>query len=1230
MTADAGRLRRRRRLLIRLLIVVAVIGVLATGAAVWLHQALPRIAAREIGRLLNARVETGAIDLCLDGSVSVAGLVVRPKQEESRYDNTILRAENIYARFDRRSLLSLSPRVTDLRLEDFLLDVQLDLNTGRWNVGTLRLNASSGQGGGIPTINLLRGKLRYCKISGAQQEVVMSIPIEARFGREAEGDPGYSFEIKTAKLSGGYGDSRLSGHWRPYAIREGPGYALPEPAELTLAGGLSSADIPSLERAWAIDVLAADLTYDRSGNYTMDLRLKDLHGKHAPEVDALRFLAPGAEKAGLLRNLQEFFAEYQPTGTVGSITIRASGNLPKWQDSEIEGKLICKDVSICDSDFPYRIDHLSGELEFTQSSLHLNRLVGKHGAVEVHIDGWTRESGGDRQYQYQITSRNMVLDQALYAALNSNEKRLWDALRPTGMVGVDYRLTRTSPTDKRLYMSVGLNDVTATFQGFPYPLTGLTGTLFFDRNSIAISDVVSRAGNRQVRLNGKVTEPTVGKPNYYLSVDAKDVPLDATLRDALPVRYRELFHRFDLSGSADIRARVFSREDVNEATETKAVATEDPNNAGRSGSEDAPRVSFLAEISCRNSSLKLPSSQLSAERRPASLGDAAPVGRSPSSEVQPLILSDITAEATITPESVSLRKLEGRHGRSPVAMNGGLLFGPGDKLKQCRMKITAQQVPVNEALIGLLPASLTQQAAAFHLEGDVDLVVNVEQADGNEPPGCTVVMNCLGDRISHERFAYPLRDVRGTVTFTKDGLVVRNLTARPDDGGLKPEGTGPEAADGAALRPPSSVLRVDGSATVARGGLEKGTFTLKATDLLFTESLARALPKTLAGPYRELSPQGPFDLDVTTLKVSQAAADETLVEFGGKADLKTCRVKVSNASMEFLGVLEAEGSYSTKHGLSRGRTRLAAERLVVKGKAITHADIGTIYDPNTRNWTATNFTGDCYGGRLLGDLVVKLPQDKGLTTENGLPSSAVPSSSSGLEYQLQVALQDVDLQRFLAAGGRTDGGEQKSGETELLSSVLRSASSTSSGTMDASLSLLGRVGDSQPAVSSAGASGAGPVAHNEAAGRRGICRIHVANMQVGKVSPLGTVLSVLRLSEPTDYTFERMLIDSYIRGDKLLIPKIDLSGRNAAFAGSGTMDFPTEEINLTLTGRSHRVAATGPSVLQSLTESLSGAVVRMEVTGKASSPRVQTKTLPLIEDSLRILGTPEENKKPKK
>ncbi|MBM4025254.1 MAG: hypothetical protein FJ280_07585, partial [Planctomycetes bacterium] len=382
--------------------------------------------------------------------------------------------------------------------------------------------------------------------------------------------------------------------------------------------------------------------------------------------------------------------------------------------------------------------------------------------------------------------------------------------------------------------------------------------------------------------------------------------------------------------------------------------------------------------------------------------------------------------------------------------------------------------------------------------------------------------------------------------------------------------------------------------------------------------------------YRELAPEGSFDLDLTTLQVSRdrdadtgggGAEGEILVEFAGRMNLgpgggkrtvppagsarRPCRLKVSGSPMELSGVLETKGSYHTKRGFDGGRARLAAERLVVRGKTITDMNLEAIYDPNTRTWTAADFVGRCYGGKLLGNLQVG-------------PSLALRPSSrtsdAGPEYVLQVAFNDVDLQQFLLAG-RQPAGAEKGGGREL-------PPAASSGTMDAWLSLNARMGE--------GFAGEGTPLPGAAAPRpQGIVYVDIANMQVGKVSPLGTVLSVLRLNEPTDYTFERMLIDACIRGDKLLIPKLDLSGRNTAFAGAGTMDLPSEEMSLTLTARS-RHAAAGPSVLQSLTEGLGGAVVRIEVTGTAGSPRVQTKALPVLEDSLRLLGTPQEGKKGKK
>jgi len=61
---------------------------------------------------------------------------------------------------------------------------------------------------------------------------------------------------------------------------------------------------------------------------------------------------------------------------------------------------------------------------------------------------------------------------------------------------------------------------------------------------------------------------------------------------------------------------------------------------------------------------------------------------------------------------------------------------------------------------------------------------------------------------------------------------------------------------------------------------------------------------------------------------------------------------------------------------------------------------------------------------------------------------------------------------------------------------------------------------------------------------------------------------------------------------------------------------------LNLTARGRRLVGNEPTFLGSLTESLGQAVVRIEVTGNINDPKVETKTLPVVKDSLKILGTP--------
>jgi hypothetical protein len=1109
----AGRRQRRRRILRRGLIVLGGLVLAGVVMIVWAARALPRIASTEISHLTNTRVDMGAFHFHRDGSVSIDGLVVWPQQRRPSEDDAILRARNVRVRFDRRSLLRLAPRLTEIRVEDFLFDAQLDWDTGRWNLSDLRIhkprNTSAGQ---LPDLILQGGKLRYSKASGEQSEVVMSVPIEAQFRSVEEPRRRYAFEIKTARLAGGYGESHLEGYWRP--------------GELVLTGGLSSTDIPSLERAWAADVIAAQLTYDDQDDYKLNLRIRDAHNKHSPEVDAFRAIVPAAlGQSGPLATLQSFFARYRPSGTVGQVTVDAQGNLSRLAQSEITGVVVCDDVSVCDRKFPYAIDHLAGRLDFTQATLLVNRLSGKHGDVDLVIDGWSRGYGEDRQSQYRVTSDNMVLDETLYAALQPEQKRLWDAFKPTGTVSVDYRLIRTSATERRKYASMELHQVAATYEKFPYPLEGLTGHLYFDNESIIATDVESQANGCRIKVDAKVTQRRSPSPIYYISVDGNDVPLDSVLAKALPDSYRRLYKEFDANGTADVHATVFT--------------TGDANNVGP--------LSFFADVAATMSSLT-----------PARL---------------PLTLSNTSAELSITPESLSVKKLVGQYGNSPVAVTGGVRLGGDNTPEQIQLKMTAREAPVDGGLVELLPEPLKQRVAAFDAHGNVNLAIDVTKVDASSPVDYTVAVECLGDSIRHQRFAYPLQDVRGKITMRPGKVVFDGIEARPDV-----EGAGD----------PSAAIRVDGHLDLADEDTDLGSFLISARNVPFTPELGAALPGEFPALYCDLSPGGRFDLELEVPCISRTTQGKRRLDFHGNVDLQACSLNFSGAAGELTGGLSIEGAYDTGAGLSGGHMKLDARQFTIQDRAITDLKADVAFDPGTRTWAARDFIGDCYGGRVLGSLQVGRMEDQGGRMEGEAQPSAssiVSPPSTGLEYVLCVAFSGVDLQEFLAAGA-ADG----------------TGGDYGSGVMNASLSLGARIGDRSS--------------------RRGICTVDVADMQVGKVSPLAGVVSVLQLNEPTEYTFDRMWIESCLKRDTLLIQKFDMAGKNTAFTGSGMMDMSSRQVELMLTARGRRVATAEPTVLQSLAEGLGGAVVRVEVTGDVGNPRVVTKTLPVIEDSLKILGTP--------
>ena len=986
-------------------------------------KALSRIAIAQIAELTNTEIDAKLVDFNRDGSVIIEELVVRPGQE-NEYNDTILTAKKVYARFSMGSLLLLRPKLKEIRVKDFVFDAQYDVDANRWNIACLQFTPTKNRFGKIPVIRLEKGILKYSKVSNGQFKVISSLPVDAVFGPAEDPENGYSFDLTTAQRST-FGKNRMTGFFKPGMI--------------TLTGGISSTNIAAFERSWAIDVLAVEFTYDQSDSYSLKLRIKELRSTRRPIDGAVFFEEPSfLKKTRLFSTLQRFFNRYNPAGQA-DIDLEVRGNLREFDQSMVAGKVYCRDVAILDRKFPYFIENIEGQIDFTEKSVLLNNLRGWHRDVKLFFNGWSKDFGPNYKCEIRTTSDNMALDNDLYNALSNKQKKVWSIFSPSGVAEIDYCFTHQLQTNEKKILKIKPINVEAVYCHFPYPLKNVTGTLSFERGSTTISNVVSQFDGRKIVLNGKVTPHGTSQPTYDISIDADNIPLDSTLVAALPDEQKDFCSRLSSDGT------------------------------------------------------------------------------------------------------IRIKKLASR-------------FWSANKSRQLcySVSIQSQGVQLNNNLFSLLPITFQRIVSEVQPEGQINLNINLSKDDTNNYPDYKITIDCLNNSVNIEKFPYPLKDVTGSLIITKNGVEFQGIAA---------------TAGSLQIAPNVSTIKVDGQIAVDGDILSNGQFEVRANDISLDKRLGVALPQKLRPFYLKLEPAGQFDLDLKNLRIFNDQRGEKQIDFTGAIKLKDCSFNSSVDISELNGVLKIKGSYKTEIGLCGLQTNLIAESLKIEDKALTaiKADIG--YEPNEQIWSAKNLVADCYDGRFMGAFELK------------------QTPNAEWDYLLQTSFDNIDLKRFLhnAKNGKTNGNGWRT-----------------SGKMRGAFSLNSNIGDDCT--------------------RLGKCRLQITDMQVGKLSPLAKLLQVLKLTEPTDYAFDQMLVDSYIRGDNVFFEKFDLSGDAIAFNGSGRLDLQNYNIDLTLTARGQRLANAEPSVLQSLTEDLGRGVVRMDITGSVYDPQVETKTLPIIGESLGIIG----------
>lgn len=212
--------------------------------------------------------------------------------------------------------------------------------------------------------------------------------------------------------------------------------------------------------------------------------------------------------------------------------------------------------------FPYRVDNLTGKLDFDGRDWDFTELRGTHGDALLSAEGRYITSTGNSDLQLSVTTREAPIDESLRIALPEHLKKLWQEFSPGGKIRqmvTNVRMTKGQPVRITL-PQIQIDEGTANLRMFPYELTGIRADYAFADGLLTVNSFDARHGSTSVKLEGTVrTEPNGDWRTTLSKLSAKNLVTDASFQRALSPGLRSVFSAFgqdqilNLAGFLELR-----------------------------------------------------------------------------------------------------------------------------------------------------------------------------------------------------------------------------------------------------------------------------------------------------------------------------------------------------------------------------------------------------------------------------------------------------------------------------------------------------------------------------------------------------------------------------------------------------------------------------------------------------------------------------------------------------
>jgi hypothetical protein len=381
----------------------------------------------------------------------------------------------------------------------------------------------------------------------------------------------------------------------------------------------------------------------------------------------------------LPRSLQEQWYKYRPAGEVDA-DVQLAFDGRKWQP---EVAVRCLNVSFTHHKFPYRLDHGKGTVGLTNDRLQMN-LTAYSGGEPVRLTGESVHPFSEPTGWFEAKGDGIPLDESLLAALPEKSSEVVRALQPRGTVNFYLRMWRDKPQDRlHEHLVVAANQCSIRYEKFPYPLSGIRGTLEMFDGAWTFRNLEGNNDKARVTCEGRLTPGFQGN-ELVLNLVGHDVALNEDLRGALSPHLQQVWHDLRPRGEVDLSAEVHFLSDTKKTS-----------------------VTVRARPQAENASIE-------------------PI-------YFPYRLDHLQGEWLYRDGHVAFERCKAEHGAVKITTDGFCHFSTDGRWKIHFADLTADRLHAERDLIQALPERLRKAVLAINPTGSVNLRGNVDFERTGQP-----------------------------------------------------------------------------------------------------------------------------------------------------------------------------------------------------------------------------------------------------------------------------------------------------------------------------------------------------------------------------------------------------------------------------------------------------------------------------------------------------------------